>query len=38
VFAVDAFIILPVLSRKHGCVECPQKDDCPWMGSVGADG
>jgi hypothetical protein len=34
IFAVDAFIILPLLSRKHGCSECPQKDDCPWMGSV----
>jgi len=34
VFAVDAFLILPVLSRKHGCSECPQKNDCPWMGSV----
>lgn len=33
VFAVDAFIILPLLSRKHGCSECPQKDTCPWMGS-----
>jgi hypothetical protein len=36
VFAVDAFVILPALSRKHGCVECPQKDDCPWMGSASA--
>ncbi|MHC4623472.1 MAG: hypothetical protein ACYS4W_06170 [Planctomycetota bacterium] len=36
VFAVDAFVILPLLSRKHGCVECPQKDDCPWMGSASA--
>jgi hypothetical protein len=36
-FAVDAFIILPALSRKHGCVECPQKDDCPWMGSASSD-
>jgi hypothetical protein len=32
VFAVDAFAVLPLLSRKHGCVECPQKDQCPWMG------
>ena len=32
-FAVDAFVILPLLSRKHGCSECPQKDTCPWMGS-----
>ena len=30
-FAVNAFIILPLLSRRHSCSECPQKDDCPWM-------
>lgn len=30
-FAVDAFLILPFYSRKHGCERCPQKDDCPWM-------
>lgn len=32
VFAVDAFAILPLFSRKHGCKSCPQKDSCPWMG------
>jgi uncharacterized membrane protein len=32
VFAVDAFIILPLFSKKHSCTECPQKDSCPWMG------
>ncbi|MHC4574438.1 MAG: hypothetical protein ACYS76_09965 [Planctomycetota bacterium] len=32
VFAVDAFVILPLLSRKHGCADCPQNDSCPWMG------
>ncbi|MHC4645681.1 MAG: hypothetical protein ACYTBJ_09260 [Planctomycetota bacterium] len=32
-FAVDAFIVLPLFSKKHGCVNCPQKDSCPWMGS-----
>ena len=30
-FAIDAFIILPMFSKKHGCAECPQKDTCPWM-------
>ena len=35
-FALDAFIILPLFSRKHGCTECPQKDLCPWMASKGA--
>ncbi|OGC04473.1 hypothetical protein A2276_08730 [candidate division WOR-1 bacterium RIFOXYA12_FULL_43_27] len=32
VFALDAFVILPYVSRKYGCSECSQKDDCPWMG------
>jgi len=31
-FALDAFAVLPLYSRSHGCAECPQKDDCPWMG------
>ncbi len=31
VFAVDAFVLLPLLSTKHGCKECPQRDTCPWM-------
>lgn len=30
-FIVESFIILPIVSRKHSCVDCPQKDDCPWM-------
>jgi hypothetical protein len=31
VFSVNAFIILPLVSTKHGCKECPQKATCPWM-------
>jgi len=31
VFAIDAFIILPLYSKKHGCKQCPQRDECPWM-------
>jgi len=34
-FVADAFVILPLLSRKHSCAECPQRDDCPWMGQRG---
>ncbi len=30
-FAIDAFVILPLISTKHGCKECPQKETCPWM-------
>ena len=33
VFAVDAFVVLPLFSKAHGCAECPQKETCPWMGS-----
>jgi hypothetical protein len=31
VFAVDAFVVLPLMSRLYGCGHCPQKADCPWM-------
>ena len=31
IFAINAFVILPLLSTKHGCKECPQKDTCPWI-------
>jgi hypothetical protein len=31
VFALDAFVVLPLVSTKHGCKECPQRDSCPWM-------
>lgn len=30
-FAVDAFVVLPLVSTRHGCKECPQRDSCPWM-------
>jgi hypothetical protein len=30
-FAIDAFVVLPLLSRKYGCAHCPQKSSCPWM-------
>ena len=35
VFALEAFIVLPLFSAKHGCAECPQRDSCPWMGRKG---
>lgn len=31
VFAINSFAILPLVSRRHSCSECPQKDGCPWM-------
>lgn len=30
-FAVDAFVMLPLMSRLYGCGHCPQKEECPWM-------
>ncbi len=32
-FAVNSFIVLPLVSRKYGCAACPQKSACPWMGT-----
>jgi len=29
--SIDSFVVLPLVSRKHGCADCPQKDSCPWM-------
>ncbi|HSW50949.1 MAG TPA: hypothetical protein VLH09_12275 [Bryobacteraceae bacterium] len=31
VFAVIAFVLLPLVARLYGCGHCPQKTDCPWM-------
>jgi hypothetical protein len=30
-FAVNSFVVLPLVSREYGCARCPQKDACPWM-------
>lgn len=30
-FVIDAYLVLPLLSRKYGCAHCPQKSICPWM-------
>jgi hypothetical protein len=30
-FVLESWVILPLVSRKHGCVDCPQKTQCPWM-------
>jgi len=31
IFALDAFVVLPLVSIQHSCKECPQKVTCPWM-------
>ncbi|MBN1516903.1 hypothetical protein JXA32_10090 [Candidatus Sumerlaeota bacterium] len=35
-FVIEAWIILPMVSKKHCCAECPQKEQCPWMGTGGS--
>lgn len=35
VFALVAFIVLPLFSKSHGCANCPEKNSCPWMGRKG---
>ena len=30
-FVVDAFAVLPLLSKTHGCKHCPQREVCPWV-------
>ncbi len=32
-FAINSFVILPLVSKKYGCAQCPQKESCPWMGT-----
>jgi hypothetical protein len=34
IFAVEAFVFLPLFSKRHACAECPQKGTCPWMGKA----
>ena len=36
-FAIDAFLILPLVSTKYCCAKCPQKKTCPWMAKVGME-
>ena len=30
-FVLNSFVILPLVSRIHGCKDCAQREDCPWM-------
>lgn len=32
-FVVDSFVLLPLVSRRFGCSNCPQKQSCPWIGN-----
>ena len=38
IFIVDSCVILPWISRKYGCVDCPNKEECFWMASKGSKG
>lgn len=31
IFVLNSFVILPLVSRRHACSECPQRESCPWM-------
>jgi hypothetical protein len=33
VFSINSFVVLPKVSTGTGCKECPQRAECPWMGS-----
>jgi len=32
VFAVNSYVLLPLLAQRHSCGDCPQREGCPWMG------
>jgi len=34
-FILDAFVVLPIFSRRYGCNYCDLRDQCPWMGRFG---
>jgi len=33
-FVVNSFVVLPWLSSRKNCAECPQRGDCPWRGKT----
>lgn len=37
-FVLDAFVILPIAAKTHGCSDCPQRHDCPWMDGAHSGG
>ena len=30
-FILESFVILPLVSKRHGCKNCSQREACPWM-------
>jgi hypothetical protein len=35
-FIVISWVVLPLVSKRHGCLYCPNRDQCPWMGKTSA--
>ena len=36
VFVVNSYVLLPLLAKRHGCGDCPQREGCPWMSGTRA--
>lgn len=30
-FAINSYVVLPLVSKRHGCGHCEQREQCPWM-------
>ncbi len=30
-FVLNSYVILPLVSKRHGCGHCEQREQCPWM-------
>jgi hypothetical protein len=30
-FAINSYVVLPLVAMRRSCADCPQRDDCPWM-------
>jgi hypothetical protein len=35
-FALNSYVLLPLLAKRHSCGECPQRENCPWMWGTGS--
>jgi hypothetical protein len=33
-FIVISWVLLPLVSKRHGCMHCPNRERCPWMGKT----
>lgn len=30
-FVLNSYVVLPLVSKRHSCAGCPQREGCPWM-------